>query len=99
MRPQHETPVHERIDSLVMRVNALEQWMEDFKLKWADTVNEIKANTRLTEEIHGDTKDIIDAVRWISTTKKVVVAVFVGVSGAAGAILACLQALKGLGIL
>lgn len=61
---------HQRIDALVPRIAAVEEWMEGFKLQMTDVSNEVQANTRLTEEIHGDTKEIIEAVRWMGTTKK-----------------------------
>lgn len=58
--------VEERIDVLATRVDAVEQWMEGFKLQMTDVGNEVKANTRLTEEIHGRNEEmyeIFDATR------------------------------------
>lgn len=55
-----DAEVRERIDALTTRVTALEGWMEDFNLKWADTVSEIQANTRLTEDIHGRSDEMYE---------------------------------------
>lgn len=84
--PPENPSAHQRIDAILPRISALEGWMEDFKLQMTDVGNEVKANTTLTEEIHGDTKDIIEAVRWMSTTRRYLVhgcAVVVAVAGVA----------------
>lgn len=52
--------VHERIDAIVTRVDALEEWMEAFKLQMTDVGNEVKAITRLTEETHGTAQEVYD---------------------------------------
>jgi hypothetical protein len=53
---------HQRIDAMHTRVAALEQWAEGFKLQMNDAVNEIQANTRLTEEIHSNTHELIETM-------------------------------------
>jgi hypothetical protein len=41
-------------------VTALEGWAEDLKLQLIDVAAEVKANTRLTEDIHGDTAALVE---------------------------------------
>jgi hypothetical protein len=52
----------ERVDSLATRMDAVEKWAESFELKMVNVGNEVKANTALTEEIHGRTDDILEIV-------------------------------------
>jgi hypothetical protein len=94
-----ERPVRERLRSLETRMGSAELWMDDFRLKWADAVREIRQNTALTEEIHGDTKDIVEAVKWISTAKRLCISIVLGVAGVTGAIVGTLKALKMLGLM
>lgn len=69
-RRRSDIEVQARIGSLETRMDSAEEWLEGFKLQVTDVRNEVRANTALTEEIHGDTKDIIEAVRWMNTTRK-----------------------------
>lgn len=50
------------LEALDTRVTALEGVMEDFKLQISDVGNEVRANTRLTEEIHSNTADLVEAI-------------------------------------
>jgi hypothetical protein len=61
-RRKSDAFIQERIDSLATRMDAVEQWAESFELKMSDVGNEVKANTALTEEIHGKTDDIFQIV-------------------------------------
>ena len=91
-RRKSDATAHERIDALLTRMDSVEKWMEAFKLQMTDVGNEVKANTRLTEEIHGDTKDIIEAMRWVNTTRKYLI-------GAAALVAAVVGAIKAIGAL
>lgn len=94
------------VTGLALRVGALEGRMEVMEQK-VDTQNrELAANTRLTMQTHSkvegiekDTTNIVAAVQWLSTTKKVVIVIIAGVSGTAGAIVAAAHAIKVLGVL
>lgn len=63
-RAAHEDEVsaHQRIDAMLPRIASLEQWAEGFKLQMTDVANEVKANTRLTEEVHGNTSELIETM-------------------------------------
>jgi len=78
------------LETLDVRVSALEEGL-------GEAVREIQANTRLTEEIHGDTKDIIEAVKWMSTTKRLAIFCAATIGGLAGLITAVGSATKFLG--
>lgn len=51
------------VSALAVRVTVLEQRMERFDDALRQNTVELKSNTRLTEEIHGNTEDIIEAVK------------------------------------
>lgn len=53
---------HDRIEAILPRIDALEKWAESFKLQMTDVGNEVKANTRLTEEIHSNTHELIETM-------------------------------------
>lgn len=85
-RRRDDGTAHERLDALVTRMDAVERWMEGFKLQMTEVGAEVKANTRLTEEIHGDTKDLVEAMRWVGTTRRYVIhacGIVVAVAGVA----------------
>lgn len=84
-------------DGMHRRVSVLERWKETFSHDFNELKAEVQSNTRITEEIHGNTEDIVQAVKWLSTTKKLVLVIFAGVTGACGAIIAAIHALKALG--
>lgn len=56
-------PIPERIESIETRLRSVEEWMEGFKLQMTDVGNEVKANTRLTEETHGRTEEVYEFLR------------------------------------
>lgn len=86
-------------DGMHRRVSILEKWKETFSHDFNELKSEVQSNTRLTEEIHGNTMDIVQAVKWLSTTKKLVLVIFASVTGISGAIVAAFHALKALGVL
>lgn len=87
------------VETLDVRVTALEEGMHAVRRDMADAVREIQSNTRLTEEIQGSVETIVDAVKWLSTTKRLLVVVFAGVTGTCGAIIAAFHAMRVLGVL
>lgn len=50
------------LETLDTRVTALEGVMESFQLQIVEVGREVKANTRLTEDIHGNTADLVEAI-------------------------------------
>jgi hypothetical protein len=62
MPPLNEATAHERIDAIHTRLIAVEGWMEAVKLQMMDVGNEVKANTRLTEDIHSNTHELIETM-------------------------------------
>lgn len=50
------------LETLDLRVTALEAGMESIRHDLTQTVSEIQANTRLTEEVHGNTAELIQAM-------------------------------------
>lgn len=94
------------VTALDVRVRGLEGRMEIVENKVETTNRELLANTELTKQVHSmaerieaDVSDVVHAVKWLSTTKKLLLVVMTGVAGACGAIVAAISALKGLGIL
>lgn len=68
--------------------------METVEFDLKTNTRELQANTVLTRQVHTmaekvqqDTSEIVAATKWISTTRKVALAVGIGVSTACGAIL------------
>lgn len=51
------------VAALALRVTSLELRMEQFEDQLRVNTVELRSNTRLTEEIHGNTEDIIAAVQ------------------------------------
>lgn len=87
-----------RVDGLERRVGVVESELRANRL-------ELAANTALTRQVHTmaervekNTKDIVLAVKWLSTTKKVVIALVAGVGGLATAGIAVVGFLKLIGI-
>ena len=80
------------VASLSIRVAGLESRMELVEREQRVHSRELLANTALTKQVHTmaealaqDTKQIISAVTWLSTTKKIVIALVAGVGGVATA--------------
>lgn len=48
------------LETLDLRVAALEDGMEEMRLQVSSAVSEIQASTALVEEIHGDTKGLVE---------------------------------------
>lgn len=55
-----EAEIDERINALDTRLRSVEGWMESFKVQMTDVGNEVKANTRLTEETHGRSEEMYE---------------------------------------
>lgn len=79
--------------------------MEVVEHKVETTNRELLANTALTKQTHeaaerieSDVAGIVEATKWLSTTKKLVIVVISGVAGLAGAIVIAVQALQALGL-
>lgn len=89
-------PNRPSLETLNTRVSALEERMDVFDFEQRQIKAELQSNTALTEEIHGDTKELVAATKWLSTTKYLMLTVFIAVSGASGAIVAVSQAYKAL---
>jgi len=60
---QAGVPMGERLDSLELRVTAIEEGMQVIRLEMKHAASELQENTFLTEEIHGNTQTIIEAVK------------------------------------
>jgi hypothetical protein len=80
------------VAALAFRVNRLESRMELVEQGLKTNSRELHANTVLTRQVHSmaerteqNTKDIVQAVQWLSTTKKIVIALVAGVGGLATA--------------
>ncbi len=58
------------LETLDQRVAALEEGMEAFRHDLGEAVREIQANTALTEDIHGDTADIVEVMSDIKVMVK-----------------------------
>lgn len=67
MSGAEEASAHERIDGLVTRMDSVERWMEGFKLQMNNVGEEVRANTRLTEEIHGNTSELVETMADLKT--------------------------------
>jgi hypothetical protein len=87
------------VETLDVRVTALEEGLHGVRKDMADVTREIQSNTALTEQIQGSVETIVDAVKWLSTTKRLLLVVFAGVTCTSGAIVAAVSALHALGIL
>lgn len=64
--PRRRRSDYPTLETLDLRVTALEDGMENIRLQMTDAAKEIKANTRLTEDIHGKAEEmyeIFDATR------------------------------------
>lgn len=90
--------------ALAVRVDGLERRMGNVELQQVSMNRELAANTVLTRQVHEmaerteqNTKDMVDAIRWISTSKRVIVSCVAGVGGAAGAVVAINAAGKAFG--
>jgi hypothetical protein len=80
------------VQALAVRVSGLEGRMETVERAVRTNSLELQANTRLTKQVHemaerteGNTMEIVNAVKWLSTTKKLVVVLVAGVGGIATA--------------
>jgi hypothetical protein len=78
------------VAALAFRVNRLESRMELVERGLKVNSRELNANTALTKQVHAmaerteqNTKDIVQAVQWLSTTKKIVIGLVVGIGGLA----------------
>lgn len=71
--------------ALNIRVTGLEGRMEIVEQKQDDHARELFANTALTKQVHSNTEEIVAAVTWLSTSKKVIVAGVATVGGIAAA--------------
>jgi hypothetical protein len=58
------------LESLDTRVTALEGLVETVRLDMANAVREIQANTALTEDIHGNTADIVEVMQDVKVLVK-----------------------------
>jgi hypothetical protein len=83
--------------SLSVRVGILEERVHDIDRRVADNTLELQANTLLTKQVHKNTEDIVDAVKWMNTTKKLGIAAVAGIGGLAGAAVAVQAAGKSFG--
>lgn len=89
------------VAALSVRVAGLEGRIEVVERNQVQQGRELVANTALTKQVHTmveaqakDTKQIIGAVAWLSTTKKIVIALVAGVGGLAAAASAVVGFLK-----
>lgn len=93
------------VAALAVRVEGLEGRMELVESAVKINSRELAANTRLTRQVHEmaerteqNTKDIVAATTWMSTTKKLLVALVLGVGGLAGAATAVIGLMKVTGL-
>lgn len=85
------------IAALALRVDALERRMETFSHEQRQITTALESNTRLTEDIHGNTADIVEAMsdlkvlgRW--GKRIAIVSKYIGiVAGAVAAVWAMLN--------
>lgn len=89
------------VAALSVRVSGLERRMENVEKAQTENTRELQANTQLTkqahamiEEVRQNTVDIVEAVKWLSTSRKVIFAGVTGTAGTAGAIYGVVQVLK-----
>lgn len=73
------------VAALSVRVHGLEGRVGVLEDKVDINSRELIANTALTKQVHKNTEDIVAAVTWLSTSKKVIVAVITTVGGLAAA--------------
>lgn len=80
------------VAALASRVGGLEQRVEVVEEAVRANSRELVANTALTRQVHTmaervekNTEDIVSAVTWLSTTKRIVIALVAGVGGLATA--------------
>lgn len=80
------------VAALGVRVQGLEGRMQVVELEVRTNSRELEANTRLTRQVHEmaervekNTGEIVAATIWLSTTKKIVIALVAGVGGVAAA--------------
>lgn len=85
------------VEALAVRVTGLEGRVESLERDLKDNTVELRANTTLTKQVHTNTETIVEAVKWISTTKKVAIAGIAGLGGLAGAAVAVQAAGKSFG--
>lgn len=69
-RRKSDAFIHARIDGIDARLKSVEGWAENFEIKMVDVGIEVKANTRLTEEIHGNTMELVELGRWVKTSRR-----------------------------
>jgi hypothetical protein len=55
-----DAEIAQELAGLKTRVKSVEEWMEAFKLQMTNAVNEIQANTAITEQTQGRTEEIYD---------------------------------------
>lgn len=94
------------VAALALRVGTVEGRLENVELRLATNNRELEANTALTKQTHEkvervetNTQMIVNAVRWFSTTKRLVLAACVMLSGVAGTIVMTVKALHMLGLI
>lgn len=92
------------VAALSVRVAGLEGRMETVEREMKVNSRELAANTMLTRQVHAmaervekNTEDIVAAVKWISTTKRVGLALVAGFGAIAGTVVAVHAAGKALG--
>lgn len=80
------------VSALSVRVSGLEGRMEHVEQEVRANSRELVANTTLTRQVHTmaerveqNTQDIVAAVQWLSTTKKIVIVLVAGIGGLAAA--------------
>jgi hypothetical protein len=84
------------VAALSVRVRGLEGRVGLLEDKVDLNSRELIANTALTKQVHQNTEAIVEAVTWLSTTKKVMIVGITGVGGLAAAGTALVAFLKNL---
>jgi hypothetical protein len=92
------------VAALSVRVTGLERRMQSVEMQQAANNRELAANTALTKQVHSavelisqNTADIIEATKWLSTSKKIAVGGSAVVGAIAGAIAAVAAVGKAMG--
>jgi hypothetical protein len=93
------------VSALAFRVQRLESRMEVVEERIGTTNLELAANTALTKQVHtavaaitANTESIIDATKWLSTTKKIILGGCAIVAACGGAVAAGAAGGKALGL-
>lgn len=85
-----------RVGKLEGRMGNVESRLGTYNLELAANTALTKQTHEKTERIERDTATIVEATRWLSTTKKLVIVIVSAVAGSAGAIVAAVHALRAL---